>query len=103
MENQASKVFEVGKFYRICSTPVYGGVGRKDIPHLVVRKTKTKIVFQSLYKGYDGNISKYEQSFRFSNGMDGKEFAYSPEKFSMIPTMTPENPCEKPAIWDSIQ
>lgn len=103
MENTNAKIFEVGKFYRFCSEPVYGGVGRRDVPHLVVRKTKKKIVFQHLYRGYDGKIKKYESSFRLSSLENGTEIAYSPEKFSMIPMMTPDNPCEKPQIWDTIQ
>lgn len=101
MENQENKTFEVGKFYRICSSSVYPMQQKKEIPHRVVRKTKTKIVLEYLYKTLAGDIQKVQRSFRLGT-MNGWEEAWDNEKWSMIPAMHPNKPCEKPAIWDTV-
>lgn len=101
MENQENKTFEVGKFYLICSSPVYPTQQKKEIPHRVVRKTKTKIVFEHLHKTLAGDIHKVQRSFRLGT-MSGWEVAWKNEKWSLIPSMHPNKPCEKPAIWDIV-
>lgn len=103
MEDSKSKTFEVGKFYRICSIPVYGGGSRIEVPHLVVKKTKRQIVFECMYRTFDGHRKKVPIKFRLDRYSDGSESARSSTRWSMIPTMFPDKPCEKPQKWDSVQ
>ena len=100
--NEKPNTFEVGKFYRICSNPVYPYSTKTEIPHLVVRKTKTKIVFEHLFKTHDGGLAKFSQRFSLFKEQDGSESAHSTEKWSMIPIMYPDKPCDKPSVWDSV-
>ena len=102
MENQTNTVFEVGKFYLCRTLPVYPGSQVKYTPHLVVRKTKKKIVFERLLKSFDGRIRKDQDSFHLDHYRDGSETACKTDRWSMIPTIRPDKPCEKPAIWDTV-
>ena len=103
METQENSVFEEGKFYLIRTQPVYPGSKVRLTPHLVVRKTKTKIVFESLLRSFDGKIRKGQDSFRLAHSIKGNEYAYCTDRYSMVPLIEPNRPCEKPEIWDSIE
>jgi len=95
--------FEIGKFYRVTLNPVYPMQERKYIPALVVHKTKRKIVFEQLTRfGCDEKAHKSIYSFHLDVNSDGSEVASCSEKWSMVPLIYPDKPCEKPSIWDEI-
>ena len=102
MEATNNKIFEVGKFYLLRTLPVCPGRPIKFTPHLVIRKTKNKIVFESLVKSFDGKVRKCQDSFRLYHASDGAESVQCAGIWSMVPLITPDKPCEKPSCWDAI-
>lgn len=96
-----SDKFEVGKFYRVHLRPAYDPKA-KGIPAMVVRMTKTKIVFEYLYRSKEG-VSKELVDRRLAPASTDKgEEAYEPGTWSCIRITTPADICEKPSAWDSV-
>lgn len=92
--------FEVGKFYVVHPFPTYG-VRRRGIAAMVLRRTKTKVVFAYLSRNEEG-LRKAKVERRVLKMNDGVEEATGYGKWdSIVPTKATQV-CAKPSAWDGV-
>ena len=99
------KEFEVGKFYSVRLYPTYGTPSR-GCPAMVIRKTKTKIVFSYLRRDFEGRLRKGTVERRLVHADKtgrGIEEAWSRGKWDAIPPTNASEVRAKPQAWDEVK
>lgn len=90
------EAFEVGKFY---SFPTYHKFSVVRIPAECVAVKKRVVKFRHLSRRLDGRIVKYVSTRRLFALPDRQE-AYVADTWTLIPTFSSQEVCERPENWD---
>ena len=92
--------FEVGRFYAVHPFPTYS-VRTRGIAAMVVRRTKTKVVFAYLSRNEEG-LHKAKVERRVVKMNDGVEEAVGYGKWDSITPTKATQVCAKPSAWDAV-